>query len=336
MASRFKTAVLGGTFDHLHLGHKKLIEYGLSLSDKLVVGMTSDKYVKKLKTYNGKITVFESFETRKKSLENYLLKNFAGRFEIVEIDDMFGPTLEDSFDAEAIIASPSTKNSAEEVNLKRKEKGLRELEIVLLEPILAEDGRPISSGRIRDGEIDRDGRLYLSPQIKSPIFISDELRKELKKPWGVLSESIDPNEVSDKDNLIFAVGDETTKYLNSLSIAPRISVVDFKISRKKEFSDIKELGFSGEEKVIRASNPPGSITPELLNAVRKAISSKDKTVIFIDGEDDLAVLPLILASPLGSSIFYGQPGEGIVRIIVDEKIKAEIRKFVANSHTRGY
>ncbi len=330
MASRFKTSVLGGTFDHLHLGHKKLLEQGLSVSERIVVGITSDQFAGKIKNQ------IQDFSERKKEVEDFLNSIARGRFEIVEINDMFGPTLEESFDAEAIIVSPSTKNNAEEVNNKRKEKGLRELEIVLLEPILAENGRPISSERIRDGEIDRDGRLYLSSQIDNPIFITDELRKELKKPWGVLSESIDPNEVSDKDNLIFAVGDETTRYLNSLLISSQISVVDFKISRKKEFSDIKELGFSGNENIIRASNPPGSVTPELLNAVRKAISSKDKTIILIDGEDDLAVLPLILVLPLGSLIFYGQPGEGIVKILVDEKIKAEIREIVARFHTRGY
>ena len=229
MASRFKTSALGGTFDHLHLGHKKLLEQGLSVSERIVVGITSDQFAGKIKNQ------IQDFSERKKEVEDFLNSIARGRFEIVEINDMFGPTLEESFDAEAIIASPSTKNSAEEVNNKRKEKGLIELEIVLLESILAEDGRPISSGRIRDGEIDRDGRLYLSSQIDNPIFITDELRKELKKPWGILSESIDPNEVSDRDNLIFAVGDETTRYLNSLLISSQISVVDFKISRKKEF-----------------------------------------------------------------------------------------------------
>jgi uncharacterized protein (UPF0218 family) len=33
-------------------------------------------------------------------------------------------------------------------------------------------------------------------------------------------------------------------------------------------------------------------------------------VIFVDGEEDLAVIPLVIAAPDGAAILYGQPGKG--------------------------
>jgi uncharacterized protein (UPF0218 family) len=46
-------------------------------------------------------------------------------------------------------------------------------------------------------------------------------------------------------------------------------------------------------------------------------------VIFVDGEEDLAVIPLVLAAPSGAAVLYGQPGEGVVLRIVDASAKRE-------------
>jgi len=46
-------------------------------------------------------------------------------------------------------------------------------------------------------------------------------------------------------------------------------------------------------------------------------------VIFVEGEEDLAVIPLVFAAPPGVAVLYGQPGEGVVLRIVDEAAKQE-------------
>jgi inosine/xanthosine triphosphatase len=60
---------------------------------------------------------------------------------------------------DALIASEETRETAREINRIREESGLTPLEIHLVPLVMAEDSCPISSTRIRNGEIDSDGKL---------------------------------------------------------------------------------------------------------------------------------------------------------------------------------
>ena len=67
------------------------------------------------------------------------------------------------------------------------------------------------------------------------------------------------------------------------------------------------------------------ITQQLVQIMKKAIKEKrQKLVIRVIGEEDLATIPAILLSPLGYSIYYGQPALGTIKVTVDEKIKQDI------------
>jgi uncharacterized protein (UPF0218 family) len=52
------------------------------------------------------------------------------------------------------------------------------------------------------------------------------------------------------------------------------------------------------------------------------------TVIQVDGEEDLAVLPLALVAPHGSLILYGQPGEGVVLLIISGSVQEQAQAFL--------
>jgi len=103
-------------------------------------------------------TTSKSFEERKKTIEQYLLKKKCiDRATIKPIKDKYGPSIKDEFDA--IVISPETKPAAEEINDKRRRNMKKPLKIVQIPFVLANDGTPISSSRIRKKEIDENGRI---------------------------------------------------------------------------------------------------------------------------------------------------------------------------------
>ena len=89
-------------------------------------------------------------------LETFLLKKFDNNFSIVKLNDDWGPGALDE-DLDAIIVSEETEKVASELNKKRALKDLNPLDIVTVSLILDKKGEKISSTRIRNFEIDREG-----------------------------------------------------------------------------------------------------------------------------------------------------------------------------------
>jgi pantetheine-phosphate adenylyltransferase len=145
---------LGGTFYPLHKGHKILLKKAFQVAGakgSVFIGVTSAAMAKK----KGKIT---SFEKRQQSIEQFLAEeNILKQATIQPLSNKFGPTLKGDFDA--IVVSPETKPTAEEINKKRKQLGKKPLQIVVIPFVLSEDNQPISSSRIRLKEIDENGTL---------------------------------------------------------------------------------------------------------------------------------------------------------------------------------
>lgn len=326
---KFNTVVCGGTFDHLHKGHESFLRYVFSAGNKIIVGVTSDEYIKRGKGKGERVKQIESFEERKKAVIEFIQRErFVNKIEIVKIDDLFGPTLSKNLQIDAIVVSNETRKGVELINKKRKELGLKELSLIVAVPVYAEDGQLISSARIRNGQISRSGKLYVNPLwLKKNLVLPKSLRGELKKPFGVLISKGEKIKALN-NGLIATVGDITTKKFNEFKLNQQVSVIDFKVERQKRFSDIRELGFLGSEKIIKIINPAGSITSDLFKACL-TIWNKEKIILSVDGEEDLAVLPLILTAPLKAVIYYGQPNEGVVKIEVSEEIKEGAYRLVS-------
>lgn len=326
---KYNLVVCGGTFDHFHKGHEDFLNHALSLGGRLIVGLTSGDYVEnsKLKKQNSKL--IEDYRIRKKSLEKFLSqKNAQDGVKIVKIDDLFGQALDSNLPIDAIIVSEETVKGAEIINEKRKELGLKDLNILTAPSVFAEDGRLISSARIRNGEINRMGKSYVNPLwLKKDLVLPENLREEFQKPFGVLDFNVLKHH--SQFSLTAVVGDVTAKLLNQLKLNQKISVVDFKVARKNKFSNLSQLGFLGSEKIFKIENPSGSLTPALFNACKMAWKENKRVIIQIEGEEDLAVLPLILAAPLNTVIYYGQPNTGLVRVLVSEENKDKAYELVS-------
>ena len=146
---------MGGTFDILHAGHKALLQRALEAGDIVLIGLTTDARASKsrnktqINTYNIRLANLQDLLKSMKSLD---------RFQIVPLENDWGPSVVDE-DFEAIIVSDETKSTAQKINKIRSAESKSELEIVIVPMIKAQDGHRISSSRIRNKEIDSEGKL---------------------------------------------------------------------------------------------------------------------------------------------------------------------------------
>ncbi|MEM2739459.1 MAG: phosphopantetheine adenylyltransferase [Candidatus Bathyarchaeia archaeon] len=150
----FRLVCVGGTFETIHAGHRRLLDEAFKSSDYILIGLTSDELALEL----GKPYKVSPYIEREERLRAYLDSRYKGRYSIVKLNDVYGVAI-DVAELEAIFVTEETRVRAEEINRIRASRGLNPLEIVVVPFVLAEDGRPISSTRIKGGEIDSEGRL---------------------------------------------------------------------------------------------------------------------------------------------------------------------------------
>ncbi|MFX1359659.1 MAG: pantetheine-phosphate adenylyltransferase [Promethearchaeota archaeon] len=137
---------MGGSFDHLHEGHKYLIKIALSLSRKVIIGLTTQSLLKN-KKFPSKI---ENYKTREENLKEFI-KTFTdiSRVEIIPLEDPYGPPIHEP-DYESIIVSQETYNTALKINEIRESKGFSPLILIVIPIIKDYKNQKISSTAIRE------------------------------------------------------------------------------------------------------------------------------------------------------------------------------------------
>ncbi len=151
---QFSLVAMGGTFDIVHRGHLILLSNAFDISDKVIIGLTSDALAAK----KGKIPT-NNYDQRMNNLSKIISKQFPhSSFQISKLDSDFGPAVLEK-DVEALVVSDETSNQGKILNDLRSDKKLSPVEIITVPMFLAQDGTRVSTTRIKNSEIDIEGNL---------------------------------------------------------------------------------------------------------------------------------------------------------------------------------
>ena len=138
---------MGGTFDHLHEGHRFLLRTALSISDKVEIGLTSQDLLKN-KQFFSKL---EDYDTRKANLETFINSiTDLRRINVVKIRnwaDMDKYAQNPEYDG--LVVSQETYENALKLNKNREQKGLNSLVLIVIPILKDKDHNKISSTLIR-------------------------------------------------------------------------------------------------------------------------------------------------------------------------------------------
>ncbi|POS85719.1 hypothetical protein EPUL_002650 [Erysiphe pulchra] len=172
----YHVVAVGGTFDHLHVGHKLLLTATALLLQpptstlsnlRLIVGITGDellvnkRYSEYLKSWKQRqedvvdfllsillctfdapsdSVIISSFHQPETNVFSVHTKIEACRttIECIEIKDPFGPTITDE-DITALVVSGETRSGGKVINQRRVENGIRPLDVYEIEVLSAKD-----------------------------------------------------------------------------------------------------------------------------------------------------------------------------------------------------
>jgi len=148
-------------------------------------------------------------------------------------------------------------------------------------------------------------------------------RQEFKEPVGTELYDGDLEGYNAQTTLI-TVGDVVSLTFRKHGIRPFLSIYDG-MTERREMTEFAILVENEDKKEV--INPAGRITKQLVDAIRNSIEGSGG-LIKVDGEEDLALIPVILLAPLGTEIVYGWPGKCMMRITTDEGIRTKFEQLL--------
>jgi uncharacterized protein (UPF0218 family) len=156
------------------------------------------------------------------------------------------------------------------------------------------------------------------------LILPEEHRRLFKEPFGVLYRTMDEVVPLIEGKVVYTVGDVVTHNLQKKGITPEVAIVDGYTMR----SPCNRMpAFHGE--CIQVKNPAGTLTDELISALEHAVRNPPSTII-VDGEEDLAVIPLVLTAHDGAIVLYGQPQKGVVLRTIDSEARKTAQRLLAH------
>ncbi|MBX0286947.1 GTP-dependent dephospho-CoA kinase family protein [Haloarcula salinisoli] len=159
------------------------------------------------------------------------------------------------------------------------------------------------------------------------LDLPETLRSELKEPMGAIYTDTAAL-LADAGEPLVAVGDMVTYHLLEAGRVPDLALVDEQTKRSAVDSDVT-AAITGFDRTVAVANPAGTLTSELLEAMRAGLDSDATTLVDVDGEEDLAALPAVLMVSETASVVYGQPDEGMVLVTPDGAVRDRVRSILS-------
>lgn len=155
------------------------------------------------------------------------------------------------------------------------------------------------------------------------LRLPEHCRHLFQTPFGTLVDEVTVLSRELRGNTFYTVGDVVTHNVLKMGLLPAVAVVDG-YTMRTPCSRTPDIFPS----VFHAENPAGTITAMLVRALRNALAIPPALVI-VSGEEDLAVIPLVLEAPAGGLVLYGQPGRGVVVREIDDEAREDAKKLMA-------
>ncbi|GAA5897127.1 putative pantetheine-phosphate adenylyltransferase [Sporobolomyces salmoneus] len=161
----YEVVATGGTFDHLHAGHKILLTMACSItSRKLIVGVSDEpllgnkKFKQFLQTINERISSVERFiELVRPGIQH----------QVVPLQDVYGPTATDP-DIQALVVSEETRLGGDAINKLRSEKSLSTLETYVIN-LVSDDGSTTNTISKGDDEEEREKENQVKVAVETKM-----------------------------------------------------------------------------------------------------------------------------------------------------------------------
>ncbi|MFW9845099.1 MAG: pantetheine-phosphate adenylyltransferase [Candidatus Thorarchaeota archaeon] len=147
----YNKVVFAGSFDHLHEGHKHILRSAFKIGRIVAIGLTTDKMLQ----FKTKKHLIQPYKERYDEIVKFIEENCdADRCTIFPIETKEGGADKmDDLDALIISDEIGVVQNAFDINQLRIDNGLKRYHIVIIPRVRTADGRPLSSSRIRNGEI---------------------------------------------------------------------------------------------------------------------------------------------------------------------------------------
>ncbi|BFH73426.1 GTP-dependent dephospho-CoA kinase family protein [Sulfurisphaera javensis] len=161
----------------------------------------------------------------------------------------------------------------------------------------------------------------------------EDLKKELSRPYGFLftdKNSLINFLLLNKGQRIITVGDVVTETLRTNGIIPFLSIIDGKTKRNIKI-DLKE------DHLIKIRNEKSTIRLSSIKTIKDILNENysKKSIILVDGEEDLLVIPVVLFGRDKDIIIYGQPNAGAVVIINNQLTRIRVKQILEKFYVKN-